>query len=90
MIGIDGLGELGFICMPLGDGVCVAARRSANTRVATKIIGELPGHDGRLIGIAHDDKLNKHVELCPHVQISVKLVMCLFYAKLLNIKVHTT
>ena len=74
--------------MPLGDGVHVAAWQSTNTRVATRVIGQLLGHDGRLIGIARDDKLNKLVELCPHIQISVKLVMHLFYTKLLNIKVH--
>ncbi len=89
VIGIDGLDETGFICVPLGDGVRVAARRSANTRVATRVVGQLPGHDGRLIGVARDDKLNKLVELRPDVHISVKLVMRLIYTKLLNVKVHT-
>ena len=89
VIGIDGLHETGFVCVPLGDGVRVAARRSANARVATRVVGQLPGHDGRLIGVARNDKLNKLVELRPDVQISVKFVMGLIYTKLLNVKVHT-
>ena len=89
VIGIDGLDETGFVCVPLGDGVRVAARRSGNARVATRVVGQLPGHDGRLIGVALNDKLNKLVELRADVQINVKLVMCLIYTKLLNVKVHT-
>ena len=89
VIGIDGLDETGFICVPLGDSVRVAARRSGNARVATRVVGQLPGHDGRLIGVALNDKLNKLVELRPDVQINVKLVMGLIYTKLLNVKVHT-
>jgi len=89
MIGIDGLDETGFICVQLGNGVRVAARRSRNARVATRVVGQLPGHDRRLIGIARNDKLNKVVELRPDVHISVKFVMGLILTKLLNVKVHT-
>jgi hypothetical protein len=89
VIGIDGLDETGLICVPLGDGVRVAARRSRNARVATRVVGQLPGHNGWLIGVARNDKLNKAVELRPDVQISVKLVMRLLYTKLLNVNVHT-
>jgi hypothetical protein len=90
MIGIDGLDKTEFVYVLLGDGVHVAAHQSGNAQVATRVIGQFPGHDGRLIGVVFNNKLNKLVELRTDVQINVKLVMGLIYTKLLNVKVHTT
>ncbi len=56
MIGIDRADELGCLCVPSCNGVCVAAIRRGKSRIATSVIGQFPGNDARLIGVARNYK----------------------------------
>jgi len=39
VIGIDGADEFGCLCVPSGDGVCVAVTRRGKSRAAASVIG---------------------------------------------------
>jgi hypothetical protein len=89
MIGIDRADELGCLCVPFCNSVCVAAIRRGKSRVATSVIGQFPGNDARLIGVSRNYKPYVFIEFLSDLLIGVKFVMCLLYTKLLNIGIHT-
>ena len=77
VIGVDGTDVIGRICVPLGDGIGVAEFRSRKCRVAASVIGQFPSDDGRLVGIARNNKLHIVEEFLPDVRIGEKFVVCL-------------
>ena len=90
VVGVDRADELGCLCVPFGNDVRVALIRRGHGRFAASVIGQLPSNDARLIGIARNHKLYILVEFFSDLHIGVKFVMCLRYAELFNVKIHTT
>jgi hypothetical protein len=90
MITIDRADELGCLCVPPGDSVCVALIRSGKGRSAAGVIGQFPSNDAWLIDVARNYKPYILVKCFPDLLIRVKFVMRLPYTKLLNIDIHTT
>ena len=89
VIGVDRADEFGCVCVPQGDGVCVAKIGRGQGRVAASVIGDLPSNDARLIDVARNYKLYILVEFFSDHHIGIKFVMGLCYTKLLDIKIHT-
>ena len=89
MIGIDRADELGRLCVPPGDGVCVAVIRRRKVRHAAGVIGQFPSNDAWLIGVAQNYSPYILVKCFPDLLIGVKVIMRLLFTKLLNIDIHT-
>ena len=89
MIAIDRADELGCLCVPPGDGVCVAVFRRGKGRGAAGVISQFPANDAWFVGVARNYKLDILVECLPDLLIGVEFIMGLLYTKLLNISIHT-